>query len=376
MSISIHSDLRRPGHAGEARIPSLDGLRAMAILFAVVAHVGRTPGCGWGRYLLRFGEIGNLGVRIFFVISGFLITSLLLAEQQRAGTVSLPGFYLRRVFRIFPAAYTYIAAMLIADAVGAIVLLPGDVLSASLFVANYHAPMSWFVGHVWSLSVEEQFYFFWPLTLVLLGPRRATMVGAAIIVVSPFLRLACVHVPALRSYVHLSFPTVADALLAGCLVALLRPALDESPRYLRWLRSPWFFVVPLAGAAAFVNGLDEARFGVTLGPTILNAAIVLSMERLRRWPQQGPAWLLNRSPVRALGRISYSLYLWQEPFLNPHGGPTWFTRYPLNLVLALAAALLSYNLIEQPFLRLRARLTARGRASTFRRPVVAAREVA
>jgi peptidoglycan/LPS O-acetylase OafA/YrhL len=356
-------------------MPSLDGLRAVAILFAVLAHVARTPGCGWGRYLLRFGEIGNLGVRIFFVISGFLITSLLLAEQQRAGTISLSGFYLRRVFRIFPAAYTYIGAMLIADAVGAIVLLPGDALSASLFVANYHAPMSWFLGHVWSLSVEEQFYFFWPLTLVLLGPRRAAVVGAAIIVASPFLRLACAHVPALQPYVHLSFPTVADALMAGCLVALLRPALDESPGYLRWLRSPWFFVVPLVGAAAFVNGLDEPRLGVTLGPTVLNAAIVLSMERLRRWPQHGGGWLLNLSPVRALGRISYSLYLWQEPFLNPHGGSTWFTRYPLNLILALAAALLSYNLIEQPFLRLRARLATHGRAS-LRRPVAAAREVA
>ncbi len=354
------------------RIPSLDGLRAVAILLVVAGHVARLPECGWGRFLLRYGDSGRLGVRIFFVISGFLITSLLLAEHRTRGAISLTDFYIRRAFRILPAAYTFIIAIVIAQAADAITLMPGDVLTAALFVTNYHPHVSWFLGHIWSLSVEEQFYLFWPTVLVVVGLTRSVGVGWAIMILAPLLRLAMwLGTPSLRPLIGTSFPTVADALVVGCLLALLRERLDQSARYQLWLHSRWFLLVPLAALVIYLRD-DDTTFGAVVGPTIINVALALMIDRAVRVPSDVVGRFLNWAPLCALGRISYSLYLWQQPFLNPHVGGAWYARYPLNLGLALLAALASYHLIEKPFLRLRSRLTTRARPRSSAPPAAAA----
>jgi peptidoglycan/LPS O-acetylase OafA/YrhL len=118
---------------------------------------------------------GELGVHVFFVISGFLITGLLMEELALSGRISLSRFYLRRTLRIFPAYYAYLAIAFLAAVAGWVQLAPHDLMHGLSYTSNYYPSRSWFLGHTWSLSVEEQFYLLWPALVVLTGPRRAVL---------------------------------------------------------------------------------------------------------------------------------------------------------------------------------------------------------
>src|SRR5947209_3439497 len=142
----------------ERRIPSLDGLRAISITLVMLSHLLK-----WKHISVAvLGAYGSLGVFIFFVLSGYLITNLLLREYQRTSTISLRDFYLRRAFRIFPAAFVFLVVV--------IVLYRHQmtwfhVAAAVLYVANMDITRPWIFGHLWSLSIEEQFYLLWPFAL-------------------------------------------------------------------------------------------------------------------------------------------------------------------------------------------------------------------
>src|SRR5687767_341370 len=136
--------------AEPGRIRSLDGLRAVAILLVLLAHLPHSLAAA-PAWTERLAPLGLLGVRVFFVISGFLISSLLFAELEKSGGISLKRFYFRRTLRIFPAFYVYIAAIAVAAALGYVVLLPNDVLAAVTYTTNYHRDRSWYLGHAWSL---------------------------------------------------------------------------------------------------------------------------------------------------------------------------------------------------------------------------------
>jgi len=329
------------------RIPSLDGLRAISIGMVVVSHLT----VGYDRWL----DVGNLGVRVFFVISGYLITTLLLAEVAKTRTISLRGFYLRRIARIFPAFYAFLAVMLVLDATGAIALAPSDTIAAFTYTMNYHYDRSWYVGHIWSLSVEEQFYLLWPALLLLAGVRRGLLVAAAFVVLAPLIRVATWYLlPEQRIGIGESFQTIFDAIATGCLLAGVRRWLSGQPRYLAALRSPWFVFVPLlAFGCNYMKGHAITDFLV--GETLTNLAIALCIDRWVRWPDDRVGRLLNTRPMIFVGGLSYSLYLWQQVFVEKHRA--WAVqKLPLNLVCMVGAALASYYLIEQPVLRLRARL--------------------
>src|ERR1700728_1401265 len=172
-------------------IPSLDGLRAISILLVVVAHssenFSRWIKLPLGTYLL----FGHLGVSVFFVISGFLITSLLLKEWNATGTVGLKRFYVRRAFRIFPPFYLYLGIILVLVLAGVFHTSLRAFFFAAIYCTDYYlGPGSWFVGlqHIWSLSVEEQFYLLWPAALLLLGKRKAVYLAGFLILISPLLR--------------------------------------------------------------------------------------------------------------------------------------------------------------------------------------------
>jgi peptidoglycan/LPS O-acetylase OafA/YrhL len=345
-----------------ARIRSLDGLRAVSIVLVFIAHLAGTRGAPDRATIERiFGDSGNFGVRVFFVISGFLITNLLFEEQRKTGTISLRGFYLRRTFRIFPAFYAYLLVVFVAAQVGLVALRPWDMLAASTYTINYHYDRSWYVGHIWSLSVEEQFYLVWPALLLMLGARSALWTAVCVTLVAPVVRVTVMRfVPAWRAGVGESFPTVADAIAAGCLLAALRDRLWAIPRVQRALASGWFVLVPLSVVAA--NRLP-LRFALSVGETIMNLGIALIVERAVRFPDGLTGRFLNARPVAYVGSLSYSLYLWQQPFFNRHSEAT-VASFPLNLAIVIVLAVASHHLIEKPFLRLRGRFD--------RRPVAAA----
>jgi peptidoglycan/LPS O-acetylase OafA/YrhL len=228
------------------------------------------------------------------VISGFLITTLLLGEARRHGTISLPRFYLRRTFRIFPAFYAYLAVVGVLVAVGAVELARHDLLAALTYTMNFHWDRARVLGHLWSLSVEEQFYLLWPAAMLWLRPRRAILAAAVIVALAPVCRLATWFLaPAWRVGISEAFPTVADAIAIGCVLAGLRPWLDRQAGYLRWLRSPGFVVVPVVAVVASQLG-DHALIDFAVLQTLTNVAIALPQPPLRRAvvrvpPQRRPA---------------------------------------------------------------------------------------
>lgn len=350
--LSGASGARSPVNPSQ-RIPSLDGIRAASILLVLLGHGAMTGGAP--RLLTHFGHIGNLGVRCFFVLSGFLITTLLLKELSATGTISLAKFYTRRALRVLPASLALVGFMAALHIVGVIRLWPGDLWHALTYTTNYHLRRSWWLDHLWSLSVEEQFYIFWPGVVFLLGTRRAFKTAWFVVFAAPVVRAIMWYGmsvgPELRGeFVTQEFQAVADALAAGCLLAGYFTYLSTSYPYLRLQRSGWFLplalFVTLGANAMFL--LHKATFYIA-GQSIANLGIVLCIDFCIRRSETVLGRVLNSRPAMWMGTLSYSLYLWQNPFLNRDvAGP--LTSYPVNYILAFCAAAISYYLVEKPFL--------------------------
>jgi peptidoglycan/LPS O-acetylase OafA/YrhL len=340
------------------RIPSLDGLRALSIGMVLFAHVSGT------RFFPSFvairRDLGNLGVRIFFVISGFLITTLLLEEFEKTGRISLKLFYLRRGFRIFPCAYTYVGIAALLTLGGWLSLSTSHLIHAATYTVNYDPIRPWHLIHLWSLSVEEQFYFIWPVVLCLLGARRSLWFAASVLLLAPLTRIGMWYLtPSLRWSIGTAFQTNADALAAGCVLAGIWSWLSCKASYLTFLESRRFLFVPAVGILACTllsrEEIPLMLLSYGFGLTVLNISIALCIDRCVRSYIGTIGRFLNWKPVAFVGVLSYSIYLWQEPFLNRLGTSTinWF---PINMILVAAVALASYYLVEKPFLTFRRKI--------------------
>jgi peptidoglycan/LPS O-acetylase OafA/YrhL len=344
-----------------SRIPSLDGLRALSIALVIVSHLNGTRGFVNYSFLEDFG---NFGVRVFFVISGFLITTLLLKEHAATGRISIAQFYLRRTFRIFPAFYAFVLVISLLNWSRLITLYPNDLIHAFTYTMNFHHPHSWYLGHIWSLSVEEQFYFLWPAILLLVGRRRGLIYAGSVILLAPWIRFGMwLWMPAdLHQGVDQQFQCIADALAFGCLLAGLHNWLSERDSYLRFLSSRWFYAVPVT--AFLVNSMQgRPRVWALVGQTVTTLAIALFLDRYVRFSGGPFGRLLNARPLRFIGVLSYSLYLWQQVFLN-RNSEAWISSFPVNLLLAAIAALGSYFVVERPFLRLKDHLRGSAHVNT------------
>lgn len=331
------------------RFASLDGLRALSILFVCVGHLAGTV--NFPEILSTLHNLGNFGVKIFFVISGFLITLLLLKEKQRFGHINLKQFYLRRTIRLFPAFYFYIVCIVLAEHFAVISLLPGDLLHAATYTMNYHNERSWWLNHTWSLAVEEQFYLIWPGLLCLLGTIRAKNVAIIAITFIPLLRILMWYVfDASASTMTRHFEAIADALATGCLLAYLY---QDGFRLPKWCDSSLFILLPISMILlpSLLYKIDQGLF-YTLGQSYINLCAAAMVLRYMTVTQGLSYQLLNSKPAIWLGGLSYSLYLWQEPFLNSWV-TDWYASWPVNLLLTAVFACLSYYVIEKPFMRLK-----------------------
>jgi peptidoglycan/LPS O-acetylase OafA/YrhL len=303
---------------------------------------------------LKIGDHARLGVLVFFVMSGFLITNLLLIEHANTGSVSLKHFYARRLLRIFPASYTYLACICILALAGFIRLRDRDVWHAVTYTVNYLSQPSWQIGHLWSLSVEEQFYLAWPFAFVGLGPGRAMWLATAVIVVGPAARAVpwffAGHTP---YYGRTIFPMVADSLAVGCLLAGTRAWLEGQSWYLRLFSAPAALLI--LTATLLINRFTDQPAVAVIGTSGINIGIAILVHRSFYSPRGWTGRILNWRPLTFVGVLSYSLYLWQQLFLNQQSN-AWVNAFPQNLLFAVTAALLSYFGLEKPFLRLRRRL--------------------
>lgn len=338
---------------GSRNIPSLDGLRAVAIALVLVSHEGTQP-----------QGPGYLGVAIFFVISGFLITRLLLRELNCDGRIRLGRFYRRRALRIFPAFYVYVLVIAGFWLGGVLVERGGSFAAAATYSWNYYPhPVGWNLAHFWSLSLEEQFYLLWPAWLWLGGRRWGGRLALTGIMLGPASRVATYFLwPAMRNQIYMMLHTRLDTILMGCALALWW----DDPRLQDWLQRHYRRTILPATAMLLIVSPAlrlwlRGGYDLPIGYTLDAALIALLMAYLMQRPGGAIGRILNSRLLCHVGVLSYSLYIWQQLFMRwPHGD-----RFPLNLVLAVIAAEISLRCVERPALRWRERLEWRPTAQAL-----------
>jgi peptidoglycan/LPS O-acetylase OafA/YrhL len=337
--------------------PALDGVRALAITLVVLRHATGYPASG------------AFGVDIFFVLSGFLITSLLLDERFRYGAVSLRNFYKRRALRLLPALIAMLAFFLgvsivafvrhgepLAKPAFGVVAGLGYFTNLALTTHGGVSAMPSALTHLWSLAAEEQFYIVWPALLFVVLRARLRVAGIVLacgiaLMMAEQLRLLSNGTWSPR--IEYGVDTRSSSILVGCLLAVLlasrlRPNLESLGRR--------FGVLGLALLAVLVVvDFGRARYA---GPLLLvgvaSAALILCALESGSWTSR----VLALAPLVFLGRISYALYLWHIPILALFGisHPELSFRVVPPVAVAVGCAIGSYYLIEQPFLRRKQRL--------------------
>lgn len=344
------------------RFVALDGLRGIAVLLVVIGHgYSQTLEADAGMPVWFSAVVDNssFGVRLFFLLSGFLITWLILREKEKTGRFSFRGFYTRRARRILPA-YWFLILCLGLGTIGGVFTIQGEQFAHALgFVWNYSflwfkagAPEgTWLLGHLWTLAVEVQFYLIWPVVLLLFNEKRAGWVCLLVALGMPFVRLGSYFLfPDQRGLLGMMFHTSLDPLMLGAAVAIWR-------KYVPASRLPYLFhPLVLMAAVGFCFLLSPVvaayipGYRVTFGFLLEAIAGALCL-----WAAIDANWGIRILCNRALcfcGLISYSWYLWQQVFYSPYENliPLSFL---LGFALSFVVAAVSYQLVERPFLRTR-----------------------
>lgn len=344
-----------------SRFPALDGLRAVAVFTVIVGHA---------EYPIR-GIPADLGVDAFFVLSGFLITRLLMRERADTGGVSLSRFYARRTMRIFPAYYAFLLINFAWDTFRGQHWSRALGISALTYTVNYfnafhhHPPTS--IAHAWSLGIEEQFYLIWPLGFVLLAGRgrRALVTGVlamatAALVWRTYLTFGGADV----AYLYNAFDTRLDSLAVGCALALVADNARVSAALELLARRSWFPLITLATLLA-LRGLSPPIVHYSLGFTVYAVLLAIFIAQMMQLSTR-PLWSwLERPSVRYLGTISYPMYLYHG--LGFSVGRHTVSGKGADLLVSIAATIVlasgSYYVIERPFLKVKQRFAAGGRSA-------------
>jgi len=359
MARPINNRVKTPelNHLAPTYIRSLDGWRALAVL-AVMAlhdqsfHIGPFND-DW------LNEHGVLGVRVFFAISGILICSRLLDEESRYRRISLRSFYIRRGFRILPPALLFLGVAAVLIALGLTNATWSRWLSALLFCRNFFPVLdanakSWIVAHYWSLSLEEQFYFILPALLVFGGKWRTHAIVAIIVLSFGWSFYVAHYLPNVPEY----RPDIAiNVLFVPALAAILL----RNRRYgkiIAKIARPWplYLLLIYLSQAPQLSVAAGLRYPGHLYDQLLAFFMTALVLSTALHPTIWLSRFLELAPLRWIGRISYSLYLWQQLFLTQHYAPAetigWAHHYHLEWPLAFLCATLSYYLLERPLIRL------------------------
>lgn len=346
------------------RIPCFDGLRAVAITLVLLSHLQHSGVPSWVKSMIASWAPGNVGVRLFFMISGFLITHILNLELQKDGKINFKKFFARRVLRIFPAFYCYLLALVLLSYVGIIRIDFYEILFASLYVENFsvvHYQGWWLVSHAWSLSIEEQFYLIFPFILGKLKAAFENHTVQLIVLMTCFcssFRALSILSPRLSLMTGGVFFMYCDYFFYGAVLAIvIWKSKDRLGKLLRPYRYGLlvlaFVVLIYSSKVEFYSVVNILVFGNLVVVSIFYLLLFFLL-----FPDSVVGKVLELRAIRVVGLLSYSLYLWQQLFLG--AAADWAqlkfaTLFPYNLVLVLACAILSYLFIERPFLRMKSR---------------------
>lgn len=318
-----------------SRNQSLDVLRGAAVLMVIGHHYGYYG--FWARH-------GGMGVDLFFVLSGYLISGLLFSEYKRTGEINLWRFLIRRGFKIYPAYYFLV-----------LLLLPFTFRSVTLadftFMGAYF-PVLW--GHAWSLSVEEHFYLVLPVALILSLRVFRSQKFEWIPWTAPFLCAACLMLRYRYALHHSVFYGISqthmriDTLFAGVTLAWFKHFHSQELRVRR---------AELYGIAGMIALFRSVGLDPTIGASVGNFLLLVSFSLLLVWAVNC-AWLGKLKPLSKVGFYSYSIYLWHWPIARMFEGTLSmsFVSFWLYVTICICVGILMAKLIETPFLRLRDRL--------------------
>ena len=338
-------------------LPGLDGLRALSIIIVLAGHFFMNTN-------YRDTFVGSIGVDIFFVISGFLITSLLLKEKVNTGKISLKRFYLRRVIRIIPVGYLFILTLILLNSILKLNIQAHSFVSSALFLQNipHISGYNWYVQHYWSLSVEEQFYLLFPFLLAYRLKVYVQIIITLIIfvVIVEYLGFNNIGVFSSNAFVHIGAFIVINLfgftvpILIGSLFAILLfkevLSTNDTP-FLRWLS---LILIILA----FLIRIDSSPLNIPYSRLFLFPALVAYVIVLNLNKKSTLSIFLNRPILTYIGKLSYSIYIWQQLFSNLLysivGESIW-----LRLLTIMTVSVISFHLYEKQFLKLKRHFAAK-----------------
>lgn len=361
LKVELDKPLITPSVFEQKYIQSIDGLRAMSVTIVFFFHAKDTEDLP--EFLHFLGEyffFGAFGVHIFFAISGFLITGLLLKEKVKTGKINLLSFYWRRSVRIFPVLYAYLLVLFALTYFYDLGTNNFMFISTALYLQNFgFYGGTWVLGHMWSLSVEEQFYLIWP-SLLMFAKRFKYL---------PFIFTASVVLlcPIISAVVYLR-PTYSYVLLAPILLnipLILFGALAAFCLYKGWFNSIIAVISkPVFGLSivlAWLMYLPKvllilAPFTVPFSNVFGSFFISIFILHIITIPKETILYrVLNYPLIIYIGKLSYSIYIWQQLFLIPsnvsYHANVWWAFFPLNMLMALTVAIFSYHFVEQPLLK-------------------------
>jgi peptidoglycan/LPS O-acetylase OafA/YrhL len=343
------------------KYPSINGLRAISILMVIAFHLTAMEyfeqpftQMVWLEPFTKIFHNGYFGVNVFFVISGFLITTLLMKEEIQSGTISLKKFFIRRTLRIFPAYYFLLLVYAVLQFCAIIYINWGSWATAVTYMKYFNWKKDWFTSHAWSLSIEEHFYLFWPF-LFMQGQKIRRNATVIMMVLAPLL-LLLMQILSIGWLNDQIIFTRIDAIATGCYFAIYQDVIIEK------LSKYWtlcfyaslivLFALPNLWELSTDSNSEvfKIAFGTLKGP-LGNFAIGTLMMYSVFGPQRLWFKFLNLRIMNFIGLISYSLYLWQQLFINKT--ELWFNQFPVNIFLILVIATFSYYIIERPFLQLK-----------------------
>lgn len=334
--------------------PSLNGLRGISILSVVLSHVGRD------RSWLCFID-GGIGVQIFFILSGFLITSLLLKEKIIKGKISLKSFYIRRFLRIIPVAYLFLIVLIFLNNIFNLKITLLSFFTGFMFLKNIPVTYDWYTGHYWSLSTEEQFYLLAP-SLLSFWPNSYIRIVILLLILVPivdyigFNNISIFYTNRPIHVITMTFLAVTDKgalyIMSGSLFAILVFKNILKPE--RFAGQYYLSTILLVAAAIihYSNGLPTIPYLSAIVFTILMCFVILINLNENNLMTK----ILDTPVLNKLGILSYSIYIWQQIFTvyQPWRGKFLFSdSIVFNMIVLLIVSCCSYYFYELKFLKLK-----------------------
>jgi peptidoglycan/LPS O-acetylase OafA/YrhL len=331
-------------------IPQLDGFRGLAVLMVIVGHFLQFS----AGFPVLGSSLGSLGVLFFFVLSGYLITGLLERERTLTGSLNLKKFYVRRILRLAPALVVF---LLVVCALIATRLLSGipwyEIAACVLYVRNI-VGRSELLAHLWTLSLEEQFYTLWPVTMKRISPAHLATITLGLVLVMSLWRGCAIffHLFDHNQGIYYMRPYFRfDSILLGCWLAACFSRMGPQEKKRVGSR---IGLVPLLVCLAIllIWTMTAEQLAKPVFITVQMALTLVVFTNVILATSRAADRILRMGWLRFLGKISYGLYLWQQLFLvNQNPGWGILVQFPLNLAAPIIIAMLSYRFVESPFLR-------------------------